>query len=101
MDDTFAAHKAEHTQQFLINLNSLDPHIHFTMEAPNQQGFLPSLDTLVLVGTNESLVTTVYRKPTHNDQYLNWYSHPNITDKYNIFNTLTYRAHTVCSNQQL
>ena len=65
VDDIFVAHKAEHIQQFLIHLNSLDPQIRFTTEAPNQQGSLPFLDALVLVGTNESLVTTVYRDPTH------------------------------------
>ena len=37
MDDTFVVHKAEHTQQFLTHFNSLNPHIQFTTETPNQQ----------------------------------------------------------------
>ena len=71
------------------------------MEAAYQEGSLPFLDTLVSVGTNGSLVMTVYRNPTHMDQYLHWESHHNVTNKYSIFNTLTHRAWTVCSNQQL
>ena len=44
--NTFVIHRAEHTQQFLTHLNSLDPNIQFTTESPDQQGFLPFLDTL-------------------------------------------------------
>ena len=65
VDNTFAVHKAEHTQQFLTHLNSLNPHIQVTTDNPSQQGSLSFLDTLVSVGPNGSLVTTVYRKPTH------------------------------------
>ena len=65
VDDTFVVHKAEHTQQFLIQLNSLNLHKHFTTETPHQQGSLPFLDTLVSADPNGSLITTVFRKPTH------------------------------------
>ena len=70
VDGTSAVHKAEHTQQFLAHLNSLDSHIQFTIVAQNQQGSLPFLDTLISFSTNGSLVTTVYRKTTHIDQCL-------------------------------
>ena len=94
MYNTFAVHKAEPTQQFLTHLNS-------STETPNQQGSLPFLDTLVSVGANGSLITTVFRKPTHMDQYLHWDSHHSSTNKYSVYNTLTHMAQTVCSNQQL
>ena len=42
-----------------------------------------------------------YRKPTHTDQYLHWDSHPSITNKYSIYNTLSLWTKYVCSNQQL
>ena len=39
VDDTIVIHKAEHTQQFLNHLNSLNPpHIQFRTEVLNQQG---------------------------------------------------------------
>ena len=50
VDYTFVIHKAEHTQQFLTYLNSLDPNIQFTTESLDQQGCLPFLDTLMSQG---------------------------------------------------
>ena len=41
---------------------------------------------------------TVYRKPTHTDQYLHWDSHHAITSKYSMIGTLYHRTRTVCSN---
>ena len=98
MDDTFVVHKAEHTQHFLTHLNSHNCHIHFTTHIPNQQGSLSFFDTLVSVGPNGSLVTTVYMKPTHTDQYLHRNSHHSIANKYIVYNTLTHMTQTVCSN---
>ena len=95
MDDTFSVHKAEHSQQFLTHLDSLNPHIQLTTETSNQQGSLPFLDTLVFVCTDGSLITTVFRKPTHMDQYLRRDSHHSLTNKYSVYNTLTHRAQTV------
>ena len=45
-------------------------------------------------------MTTVYRKPTHPDQYLQWDSHHAISEKYSVISTLYHRAKAVCSNQQ-
>ena len=59
------------------------------------------METLVSVGTNGSLVTTIYRKLTHTYQYLHWDSHHSISDKYTVLNTLANRFQTVVSDQQL
>ena len=91
--DTFVVDKAEHTQQFLTHLNSLDPNIQFTTESPDQQGCLPFLDTLTSQGPDGTLITMVYGKPTHTDQYLHWDSHHIITTN-TAFITL---SHTGCS----
>ena len=48
-----------------------------------------------------SLLTSVYRKPTHTDQYLQWNSHHYLSAKFSVINTLKHRAKTVCSNQHL
>ena len=101
VNDTFVIHKAEHTQQFLSHLNSLDPNIQFTTEFPDQQGFLPFLDTLTSQGPDGTLITTVYRKPTHADQYLHWDSHHSLTNKYSVYNTLSHSGWYVCFIQQL
>ena len=57
VDDTFVTHKAEHAQQFLAHLNSLDPNIQFTLESPDQQGCLPFLDILTSQGPDGTLIT--------------------------------------------
>ena len=98
VDDTFVINKAEHSQDLLQHINSQDPHIQFTVE-PTQQDSLPFLNTLVTIQPDNSFSTTVYRKPTHTDQYLHWDSNHHITAKQSVFNTLAHRAKTVSSSQ--
>ena len=61
----------------------------------------PFLDTIVEPVTDGKLSITVYRKPTHIDQYIQWDSHHHVSAKYSVINTLTHRAKTVCSNPKL
>ena len=98
VDDTFVINKAEYSQDLLQHINSQDPHIQFTVE-PTQQGSLPFLDTLVTIQPDNTLSTSVYRKPTHTDQYLHWDSNHNIMAKHSVYNTLAHRAKTVSSTQ--
>ena len=59
---------------------------------------MPFLDTLVTPRSDGSFSTTVYRKPTQTDLYLQWDSHHSIAAKYSVVNTLHHRARAVCSN---
>ena len=43
----------------------------------------------------------MYRKPTHTDLYLPLDSNHNISAKYSVINTLSHRAHTICSTPEL
>ena len=61
---------------------------------------MPFLDTLFIPQVDESLLTTVYRKPTHTNQYLQWDSHHAISAKYSVISTLFHRAKDVCSTKQ-
>ena len=90
--------QAENSQELLHHINSQDPHIQFTVE-PTQQGSLPFLDTLVTIEPNNTFSTTVYRKPTHTDQYLHWDSNHHITANQSVYNTLAHRAEVVSSSQ--
>ena len=47
------------------------------------------------------LLTSVYRKPTHTDEYLQWNSHHHLSAKFSVINTLKHRAKTVSSNKHL
>ena len=98
VDDTFVINRTEHSQQLLQHINNQDPHIQFTVE-PTQQGSLPFLDTLVTIQPDNTLSTSVYRKPTHTDQSLHWDSNHHITAKHSVYNTLAHRTKTVSSTQ--
>ena len=100
MDDIFVIHKAEHSASLLHHINSQNPHIQLTVEEPNQHGSLPFLDNLVSPGPNNAFIITVYRKPTHTDQYLHWDSNHYIGAKLSVYNTLGHRAKIVSHDQQ-
>ena len=52
---------------------------------------------LVIPDGEGRLKTTVYRKPTHTNQYPHWDSHHAIPSKYSVNGTLFHRAKTICS----
>ena len=61
---------------------------------------IPFLDTKVTPGSNNIILTTVYRKPTHTDQYLHWDNNHFITAKNSVYNTLAHRAKVVSSTPE-
>ena len=101
VDDTFVIHKDVNKQDFLQHINSVDLAIKFTVEDNNKDGSIPFLDTIVKPEENGGLSITVYRKPTHTNQYLEWDSHHNLFAKFSVINTLSHMATTVCSNPEL
>ena len=66
----------------------------------DQDGSLPFLDTQVSPGPNNILITTVYMKPIHTDQYLHWDSNHFIGAKHSVYNALAHSAKVVSQNQQ-
>ena len=101
VDDTFVVIEADKKQGFLNHINSVDPFIYFTTEDARTDGSILFLDTIVRPQSDGSLLTSVYRKPSHTDQYLQWNSHHHLSAKFSVINTLKHRAKTVCSNQHL
>ena len=71
------------------------------MKRPGKIGSMPFLDILVTPADDGSLQTSVFRKTTHTDLYLQWDSHHTIPSKYSVAGTLFHRASTVCSTPQL
>ena len=61
----------------------------------------PSFDILITPKEDGSLSTTVYRKPTHTDLYLQWDSNHTVSSKYSVVGTLHHRAQTICSSPEL
>ena len=71
LDDVFTIVKEGTHDSLLNHLNSIDPDIKFTIEPPNDQGAIPFLDTFPRPSGNK-IITSVYRKPTHMDRYLDF-----------------------------
>ena len=101
VDDTLVVQQQKHQQEFLQHINTVDPSIQFTVEEAKEDGSIPFLDTIIRPEEDGSFTIGVYRKPTHTDLYLPWDSNHNIAAKYSVINTLTHRAHTLCSTPEL
>ena len=101
VDDTWVIQKQAHKQAFLDHISNIDPAITFTLEGTQGNGAISFLDTLVTPLADRSLAITVYHKPTHTDQYLQWDSHHNVSSKYSVIGTLTHRAKVVCTDPEL
>ena len=101
MDDTFVIIKSFHKQEFLDHINSIDTNIQFTSEESREDGSMPFLDMVIIPQEDGTFHTTIYRKPTHTDMYLQWDSQHPISSKYSVVGTLHHRASTVCSNTKL
>ena len=97
VDDTFVIQHQSHKEEFLRNINSVDPSIQFTDEESNDDGSILFLDTIVTLKPDGTFTIGLYRKPTHIDLYLPWDSNHNLSAMYSVINTLMYRAHTICS----
>ena len=61
----------------------------------------PSWTPLLNLRLMAHYLITVYRKPTHTDQYLQWDSHHHLSAKFSVIHTLSHRAKTVCSKPEL
>ena len=70
VDDTFVIQKEDHIQNFLENINSVDPVIRFTVQDNKEDGAIPFLDTIIKPKADGRLSIIVYRKPIHMAQYL-------------------------------
>ena len=90
VDDVFSIIKKHAITDFHNLLNSIDPHINFTIEQ-EQNGQFSFLDTIV-TRNNRSLIINVYSKPTHTDRYLDHNSHHDKQHKVSTAQTLLHRA---------
>ena len=101
VDDTFTIIKSSEKTGFLEHLNTIDPNIQFTSDECREDGSMPFLDILITPREDGSLSTTVYRKPTHTDLYLQWGSNHTVSSKYSVVGALHHRPKTTCSSLEL
>ena len=100
VDDVFSIIPKGNHDTMLQYLNSIDPHIKFTIEQPNAEGGIPFLDTFPKLH-GEDIVVAVYRKPTHTDRYLDFNSSHPVSAKRAVVRALMDRAENVCSDPEI
>ena len=79
--------KTAHIEPFTQHLNAQHTSIQWTSEL-EADGKLPMLDTLTTRMSDGSLKFSVYRKPTHTDQYLQFQSHQPMEHKMGVIRTI-------------
>ena len=90
VDDSFCIIKRSAVSSFHTTLNSIDPHISFTIEEESDQQ-IAFLDTLVSC-KNNTITIDVLRKATHTDRYLDYFSHHDKSHKISTAETLLHRS---------
>ena len=100
VDDTFAFVKINKQDEILEKINSFHPSIKFTYEKEKNQS-ISFLDVLVKRDNEDKLNTSIYRKPTSNDIYINWYAHSPNAWKIATLKNLIKRAFCISSTKLL
>ena len=98
VDDTFVIIDQNHITEFHDHINNIDPFIKFTIEK-EENNQLPFLGIKIHRENNGSLSTTIYRKPTHTNQYLNFNSNHHLQHKRSVVRTLIHRANNAITNE--
>ena len=91
VDDTLCYIKTDSIDYVLKMLNGFHRNIQFTYEVEIDSK-ISFLDVLVMRDSNNNINTTVYRKSTNNDIYLNWESFAPDKWKWETLKTLTKRT---------
>ena len=101
VDDSVSVVKESAVTELTNFMNGLDPtgNLSYTCELP-ENCKLPCLDLLFHKKNDGTLKTTVYRKKTHTDQYLNFSSHHPLQQKQGVIRTLLDRADALVSESE-
>ena len=99
VDDTIVALNQALIDPLTTHINSIDPSIKFTREDEFNLS-IPMLDTKTTRDSEGKLTFTVYRKPTHTDQYLQFDSSQPFQHKLGVIRTLFHRCQTLCSTEE-
>ena len=97
VDDTCVALPADQCEAFHAHVNSVEQSIQFTLERESD-GKLPFLDLLLERHPDGSISTSVFRKSTHTDRYLDFDSHHPLIHKTAVVRTLQHRARMLSSS---
>jgi hypothetical protein len=79
-------------------LNGFEYKIQFTLEVEKNR-YLPFLD-VGITRLDSKLITKIYRKPTHTQQYINWNSNHPKNMLLGVLKGLVHRAHVLCDEKE-
>lgn len=96
VDDNMTALPETEIDNCLKTLNNIDDKIRFTCEIENNNS-LPFLD-LLLVRSDEKVLTDLYSKPISSDRLLNFKSHHPLHQKIAIVKQCKYKIDNLCSD---
>ena len=98
VDDTICFVNSNRISHVLESLNSFHSNIKFTVEIEkgNKIAFLD----ILLIRYKDLINTTVYRKKTNTDLYINWKSFSPNNWKWGTLKTLVSRAYDICSTEK-
>ena len=91
VDDTFCEIEQQYAEEFRKHLNSISPSITFTLEREQNQS-LAFLNVKITRNKDNTISTTIYKKPTHTDRYFQFDSHHPKHHKFAVAKTLHNRV---------
>ena len=100
VDDTFVIIRSRSLTSFLDHLNSLQPGVICFTHEMEKDNALPFLEVLVKRNKDGCLSTSIYRKPTHTDQLLNFDSHHPLSSKRSVVSSLSKRCNLIPSTTE-
>ena len=100
LDDVLAIIPKNKIDHHLNFINSLNPSIQFTVDI-EQNSRLPFLDLLIIRAPSGNLSFSIYRKPTHTNNYLKFNSNNPMGHKKAVAKSLFDRAKNLCSEENL
>ena len=100
VDDTFVILKQSETKTFFEFLNNQCSFVKFTVELENSNGILCFLDSKITRSSNGMLNSSVFKKPTHSDRYLDFHSAHPLYVKSNVVENLFSRIERIVTSEE-
>ena len=98
VDDTYSLARSGYIDNILLALISFHKNIKFTMEIAKDNTI--SFVDILIIRKPGKIETTVYRKNTCTDLYINWYSFAPKSSKWGTLQILVRRAHINWSTEK-
>jgi len=99
IDDIFVILKCNQVEPSFTHINTVNPNIRFTIEKEPEDN-IAFIDVSINKNENGTLKFKVYRKPTHTNRYLNYFSSHAVNQKRTVIEMLINIASTIISNSE-